>query len=282
MQQILASSRSKTKFRPLPAVPVAQLEHAVYMGRTKPIEWNARMSEQEHGAGRDAAGGTAAPQAEKARVPPYISFKTLLTLMSELEEHGIPNRIDRSVLGRFSGSAGSQLMVALRWLGLVDADMKPQPELSALVEAFETPEWPTALGSLLEARYRFAVDLDLSKATPGEFADAFRKFGAKEAVAAKCKRFFLQAAQASNIEVNQRLLQRAKPQRSARQRQARAGPKSGESPKAPSSAESRTEPVIERSQYDLLIDILDPAEMSEDEQQAVWTLIRYLKAREDD
>ena len=239
---------------------------------------NSSMSEQEH----RAVGGTPTPQTEEARVPAYISFKTLLTLISELKEHGIPNRIDRSVLERFSGSVSSQLMVALRWLGLVDADMKPQPELSALVEAFETPEWPTALESLLKARYPFAIDLHLAKATPSEFADAFRMFGAKEAVAAKCKRFFLQAAEASNIEVNQRLLQRTKPQRSARQRQPRSGPKSGETPKTPSSRDSRTALVVGPSQYDLLIDILDPAEMSEDEQQAVWTLIRYLKAREDD
>ncbi|MDE0432905.1 MAG: DUF5343 domain-containing protein [Bryobacterales bacterium] len=231
------------------------------------------MSEPEHGG---------APQAEEGRVPPYISFKTLLTLMKELEEHGMPNRIDRSVLGRFSGSSGSQLMVALRWLGLVDADMKPQPALNSLVEAFETPEWPAALGSLLKDRYRFAIALDLSKATPSEFSDAFRKFGAKEAVAAKCKRFFLQAAQASDIEVNQRLLQRAKPQRSPRQRPARAGSQSGESPGPPNSPESRNPPIVEPSHYDLLIEILDPAEMSEEEQQAVWTLIRYLKAREDD
>ena len=216
-------------------------------------------------------------------MPPYISFKTLLTLMKELGEHGVPNRIDRSVLGRFSGSAGSQLMVALRWLGLVDQDMRPQPELSALVDAYETPKWPNALGSLLEARYSFAIDLDLSKATPNQFADAFRKFGAKEAVAAKCKRFFLQAAQASNIEVNQRLLQRAKPQRSGRQRQENTRPNGGGKAKDPDPGKASGPPVVEPSRYDLLlIDILDPAEMSEDEQQAVWILIRYLKAREDD
>ncbi len=39
----------------------------------------------------DAGGG-------KGRTPPYIAYKTLLTLLQEFKVNGLPPQIDRSVL----------------------------------------------------------------------------------------------------------------------------------------------------------------------------------------
>ena len=54
------------------------------------------------------------------RTAPYTSYRTFNTFIEDLREHGVPSRIDRSVLPRFSGVVGGQLMHALRFLGLID------------------------------------------------------------------------------------------------------------------------------------------------------------------
>ena len=70
---------------------------------------------------------------EVAGTPPYTSYRTFRTFIDDLREHGVPSRIDRSVLTRFSGVVGSQLMHALRFLGLIEDDGRPTPRLRELV-----------------------------------------------------------------------------------------------------------------------------------------------------
>ena len=70
-----------------------------------------------------------------AGTPPYTSYRTFRTFIDDLHEHGIPSRIDRSVLTRFSGVVGTQLMHALRFLGLIEDDGRPTQHLRELVSA---------------------------------------------------------------------------------------------------------------------------------------------------
>ena len=224
------------------------------------------------------ANGSGAPSG----VPPYISFKTLQTFLKDLKENDIPNKVDRSVLSRFSGSVGTQLMTAIRWLDLVDEEMRPKPTLKNMVESFETPSWPATLQKVLKDRYKFVLDLDLTKATPNEFVDAFRQFNAKDDVLAKSKRFFLQAADSAGIEVNARLKQRAKPARSTTPRQKKSHAVDKRQHEAVDEPPAQSPTLMQKSDYDVLIELLDPNEMNEEEENAVWTLIRYLKKREAD
>src|ERR1700751_4420828 len=53
--------------------------------------------------------------------PPYVPFRTLKTHLSDLKEHGMPNRIDGDVLRKMGGSAARQLKTSLRFLGLTDS-----------------------------------------------------------------------------------------------------------------------------------------------------------------
>ena len=53
-------------------------------------------------------------------MPSPSSTATFKTFIEDLHEHGVPSRIDRSVLTRFSGIVGTQLMHALRFLSLVE------------------------------------------------------------------------------------------------------------------------------------------------------------------
>ena len=74
-------------------------------------------------------------RARSSGTPPYTSYRTFKTFIEDLHEHGVPSRIDRSVLTRFSGIVGTQLMHALRFLGLVEDDGRPTERLKATGES---------------------------------------------------------------------------------------------------------------------------------------------------
>ena len=90
-----------------------------------------------------ARGGS--EQAPPSRTAPYTSYRTFRTFIEDLSEHGLPSRIDRSVLTRFSGVVGTQLMHALRFLGLIEDDGRATPRLKDLVKAHGAPSWPERL-----------------------------------------------------------------------------------------------------------------------------------------
>ncbi len=118
----------------------------------------------------------------------------------------MPARIDRSVWGqRASGSTGIQLMTSLRALELVDEDGRPTPDLEHLA-ILEGEERKAALSALLRLHYRPVFDLDLGRATRAQFREAFKRFGAKQGVLAKCEAFFIQAAQDAGVELSTYIL----------------------------------------------------------------------------
>ncbi|MDD4465958.1 MAG: hypothetical protein PHY25_04705, partial [Dehalococcoidales bacterium] len=56
----------------------------------------------------------------RRQLPPYVSYRSFWNFLDRLRE-AVPARIDRSYWGdKFSGSTGTQLMGALRYLGLID------------------------------------------------------------------------------------------------------------------------------------------------------------------
>lgn len=144
-------------------------------------------------------------QERQSSVPPYVPYRTFHTFLEFLQD-GIPARIDRSVWGsRFSGSSGTQLMTALKVLGLVDSDGHPEPVLEELVFA-EGERRRALLRGMLEDYYRPVFALDLARATRNQFHEAFRSFGAREGVLTKCEAFFIQAALAAGVQLSQYIL----------------------------------------------------------------------------
>ncbi len=93
-------------------------------------------------------------------------------------------------------------MTALRVLDLVDGEGRPQRELELLVFA-EGRERREALREVLQRFYSPVFELDLARATRAQFHEAFRKFGAREGVLAKCEAFFIQASRDAGIELSQ-------------------------------------------------------------------------------
>lgn len=217
------------------------------------------------------------------RTPPYISFKTLLTFLEDQKEHGLPTEIDRSVLTRFSGSVGGQLIAALKFLGLIDENQSVQDDLLTLVNALGSDQWTIALGALVRKAYAPIVAEDLARLTPAKFHDVFKThYPAKDAVVRKCEVFFLKAAEAAEISVNPRIAKHRAPRAPSQSRRQSNHTNSGKQGddrggKGGATDPPNREPPAPISNYGQLILMLDPERMEEGEQEAVWTLIRYLK-----
>ena len=217
--------------------------------------------------------------------PPYTSYRTFKTFIDDLREQGVPSRIDRSVLTRFSGVVGTQLMHALRFLGLVEDDGRPTQRLSELVNAHSSERWAEKLQELLRQEYAPMFAIGLETATPSHFSEAFRKaFPAADAVVQKCVTFFLYAANDAGVTISGRVLKGRKP-RSLTPRRKPAGrpiahPPTRETEVAPSQPQLvRLPPVEGKKPSEILLAHLDPNEMDEEQQAAVWTLLKYFKAR---
>ena len=156
--------------------------------------------------------GGGSEQARSTRTPPYTSYRTFKTFIEDLRERGVPSRIDRSVLTRLSGVVGTQLMHALRFLGLIEDDGGPTQALRELVNAHGAGHWPETLLELLRRRYAPMFAIDLETATPSHFNQAFRKaFPAADAVVQKCVTFFLYAANDAGVKISGRVMKGRKP-----------------------------------------------------------------------
>ena len=223
-------------------------------------------------------------RARSSGTPPYTSYRTFKTFIEDLHDHGVPSRIDRSVLTRFSGIVGTQLMHALRFLGLVEDDGRPTDRLKGLVKAHATSQWPETLLETLGDEYAPMFAIDLATATPSHFNEAFRRaFPAADAVVQKCVTFFLYAANDAGVTISGRVLKGRKP-RSLTPHRKLAKPAFAYPPikafeAAPSPPQAPLLPQEGRNPSEMLLTHLDLNEMDEEQQAAVWTLLKYFKAK---
>jgi uncharacterized protein DUF5343 len=224
-------------------------------------------------------------RARSAGTAPYTSYRTFRTLIDDLHQHGVPSRIDRSVLTGFSGVVGSQLMHALRFLGLIEDDGRPTPRLKELVDAHGAAHWPETLLALLREHYAPIFAIELETATPSHFNGVFRKaFPAADAVVQKCVTFFLYAANDAGVKISARVLKGRKPRsltppRRKAARPAFAPPPASDIEAAPSPPRAPAAQAESKKPSEVLFHCLDPNEMDHEQQAAVWTLLRYFKAR---
>ncbi len=143
---------------------------------------------------------------EKTRkhLPPYVSYRTFYHFMERLEQH-IPSRIDRSYWGDLlSGSTGIQLMSALRFLKLIDANGKPTEKLKPIVAAKGEPR-KQLLSKITNESYDFVCggSLDLGNATYAELKEVFHdNFRLTDDVSRKCVKFFIALAKDSGITLS--------------------------------------------------------------------------------
>ena len=224
-------------------------------------------------------------RARSSGTPPYTSYRTFKTFIEDLHEHGVPSRIDRSVLTRFSGVVGAQLMHALRFLRLIEDDGRPTQRLKELVNAQGAGRWPETLLEVLREEYAPMFAIDLETATPSHFNGAFRKaFPAAEAVVQKSVTFFLYAANDAGVRVSGRVLKGRKPRsltplRRKAPKPAFVHPPIKEIEAGTPQPRSATPHIEGRKPSEVLLAHLDPNEMDDEQQAAVWTMLKYFKSR---
>ena len=224
-----------------------------------------------------------ADESQKALTPAYPAFSTLKTLIRPFKEHGVPNRIDRSVLTSFSGQVGSQVLGMLRFLDLIDANGTPKKGLHDLTEAFETDDWPRALREVLEAAYAPLFSINLDTATAHQFNEHFRLiYPVSDEVSRKAMTFFLNAVREAGYKISPYVLKGKKPRTAPAKKRAPRGAKKANANGQNNGANNpRNEiPPVQTQKLpsEILLNLFD-GEMGTGEQDAIWTLIKYYKAK---
>jgi hypothetical protein len=129
----------------------------------------------------------------RKHLPPYVSYRTFCNFVDGLQQR-VPSRIDRSYWGNIlSGSTGTQLMAALRFLGLIDANGKPTERLKPLASAKGEPK-AQLLREIASEAFSFVLDssLDLESATYAQLEEVFHNtFQLTDDVRRKCVKFFI-------------------------------------------------------------------------------------------
>lgn len=139
--------------------------------------------------------------APKPLAPPYISFKTLLGVFDRMAKEGIPPQIDRSFLTGMSGGYQTQVLNALRFLGLIEGEEGSVAE--EMLEVVDIDTRKKSLGTILWNRYPEPARLGEENATQGQLAAWFRdQFSLAAETQDKAVAFYLQAANYAEIPVS--------------------------------------------------------------------------------
>jgi hypothetical protein len=148
-------------------------------------------------------------RADLVMPPPYVSFSTFRTLREWLGDEGVPLRFDRSFWeSKFSGSTGTQLVAALRFLGLLDRE-QPQQGMERMAEA-TTAEWRFLLAELLHDSYTAVPFDELPRATPAMVRGWFRAYPVDGHTLRKAISFFVSAAKEADLPMSNGVRKMAK------------------------------------------------------------------------
>jgi len=153
----------------------------------------------------------------KKTLPPYVSYRTFRNFIDGLQS-GIPSHIDRSYWGeRLSGSNGTQLMTALRFLGLVDTEGTPMTRLLQLIPATGGHR-AEILKQIAYSGYDFLVNrsFDPQSATYAHLEKAFYdSYDVTGDVARKCIKFFLEIASDAGVPLSPLIIKKSRTMRAA-------------------------------------------------------------------
>jgi hypothetical protein len=144
--------------------------------------------------------------------PPYVSYRTFQNFLAGLQQ-GIPARIDRSYWGdRWSGSNGSQLVAALRFLGLVDNNGVPTNRLKQLVSAKDAQR-TEILRQIASEAFAFLLhgSLDSQTATYAQIEELLHNtYQLTPEVSRKCIKFFVGLSHDAEIPLSPFIIKKSK------------------------------------------------------------------------
>jgi hypothetical protein len=135
----------------------------------------------------------------KANSAAYLPFRTFTSSVDALE-HGIPKQIDRTIWRNQAGAVQGQILMALRFLGLVDATDRPTQLLHDYVEQKEQRK--QTMAKVLNGAYPDVIRHDLTKMTPKMLDDSFDTLGVSGDTKRKAVTFFLKAAKFAEIPMH--------------------------------------------------------------------------------
>lgn len=210
-------------------------------------------------------------------IPPYIPPRTFFGYLDSLKAFGpsLPLVIDRDSMRSYSGTMQSWLLNAMRYLNMIDENGTPKPRLAQIVHAAPATR-KALLQQVIAAEYSFLKHLDLKLVTQRQIEKEFEATGAQGDTVRKCVSFFLGLAKEAELPLSPYL---EKKKRRGGARGQRRMPANGNGGKTTVPLPV-FEPVVTKSKSQMLLDILDPQKMSDAEQNAVWTLLKYLKGSE--
>ena len=212
--------------------------------------------------------------------PPYIAYKTLKNYLDGFKSsEDIPSHIERGVMPpKMSGGNQVAVINALKFLGLIDDAGVPQENFYKLADA-EPKEREQIMREVLTHAYSFLLEhVDIERATSRLVIERFKEAGVSGDTIRKAIQFFQGAAKDVGMKVSPHI--KASQSRSKTQRSRKAASSTDlQLIEEDDDEYSEYYPVLEKTPYQVLIDILSP-DMEETEQDAVWTLIRYLKKQE--
>ncbi|MDD2471913.1 MAG: DUF5343 domain-containing protein [Dehalococcoidales bacterium] len=153
----------------------------------------------------------------RRQLPPYVSYRSFWNFLDRLRE-AVPARIDRSYWGdKFSGSTGTQLMGALRYLGLIDNRGIPTASLRNLVDSRDTQR-DELMAQIARNNYSFFLNgpFDFKTATYAQLEDILHaNFQVNSDVARKCIKFFIDLATDARIPVSPFVIKKNRKARAA-------------------------------------------------------------------
>jgi hypothetical protein len=138
----------------------------------------------------------------------YVPYRTFKSAIEMLEQHGLPNRIDRTLWPSFSGVIQSQLIAALRFFTLINGDGTPTQGLVELVR--DKAARKLNLQRMLKEAYPKLMAIDLTRATIGEFNEAMRSYELSPETTKKASSFFLQAAKDAGLPLSKHILDKTR------------------------------------------------------------------------
>jgi hypothetical protein len=180
---------------------------------------------------------------------PYISWRTFLGLLEQMQERGLPARIDRSYLQNRSGAEQSYIMATLKSFALIDAEGQVLAALRSLVQ--NKDDRPAAVAAILNENYAEAVELAVN-ATHAQLDEVFRGYGLGGATARKAETFFLHAAAYAGLRMSPHFKTARLRGSTPGRRPARQRPRP-EVPTPPMAAATDETPNMRRAYFDMLL-----------------------------
>jgi hypothetical protein len=113
----------------------------------------------------------------------------------------------------FSGSTGTQLMSAMRFLNLIDENGRPMPRLKLLVTATTGEHRSVLMRQVADEAYAFALKgtVDTQNASYAELEDVFlNTYKMKSDVCRKCIKFFTEFSKDAGIPLSPHITKKRK------------------------------------------------------------------------